>query len=269
MYRKININITFECNSNCTFCAANHEIVGQVGRISFEEMCQLLDKLKLDETDEVILSGGEPTIHPEFFDIAHRISESKCKLSMLTNGRMFAKKDFVEKIKGCNFSKICIPIHGMEKTHDLITRSNGSFLQTEEGIKNLRKIAPEIHLELKYVVCKLNYAEIKDIQEFILKMNPDDIMMSTLFQTEVAQKNSQIVEKTELLKAMTDAVEFLMAANYKGDIFVYGVPLCLFDNSIVERLVQNSNDGFVCEHEFEELYFDYTRKDGVINGTIH
>lgn len=265
MNRKININITFECNSNCIFCAANHEIMGQVGRLSLDDIDEIVSNLKLDNSDEIILSGGEPTMHPDFFDILDILTKTNCKISMLTNGRILSKTEFAKKLGNYkNIIKICVPIHGTEKTHNRVTRCEGSYIQTIDGINNLRLFLPNVILELKFVICKSNYLEIEEIQNYIIKMRPQEVLMSTLFQSEVANLNSQILKKEKLLEVINNAIDYLIDRKYKGDIFVYGIPLCMFDDEKLERILQSTVNGYYNQHEYEEYYFDYTRKEGTL-----
>ena len=183
MKRKININLTYECNSNCRFCAANHEIAGNIGRITYDELQSICNKWDFNMNDEIILSGGEPTIHPEFWDIIEMLQKRKCKICILTNGRQLINNDFSNRLSHSHISRICVPIHGPEEIHDSITRVKGSFRQTITGLEAFNRIKGNIHLELKFVICNKNYLSISEIIEQIICVNPNSIMMSTLFQT--------------------------------------------------------------------------------------
>lgn len=95
------IEVTDRCNLTCPTCYAessphfgNHR--------SMDEISAMLDLIVANEgePDVVQLSGGEPTIHPHFFEILDEAKKRPIKHLMLnTNGIRIAKEeDFVKKL---------------------------------------------------------------------------------------------------------------------------------------------------------------------------
>jgi MoaA/NifB/PqqE/SkfB family radical SAM enzyme len=124
------------------------------------------------------ISGGEPTIHPDFFGIVRylRSISPNAFIYILTNGRMFYYKEFVRKVLAFNKIFLVIPVFGHNaRLHDRITRINGSFKQTISGIrcilKNRRKGQK---LEIRVVLVRQNFMYLGKIVEFIHR-NFDEI----------------------------------------------------------------------------------------------
>jgi uncharacterized radical SAM superfamily Fe-S cluster-containing enzyme len=90
-----NIDLTNRCNLTCPICSANANISGKVYEPSKE---QVMDMLRLCRAEKPVagrgaqFSGGEPTIHPEFFDIL--CGTRNLGFSHLQNGIKLASQDF-------------------------------------------------------------------------------------------------------------------------------------------------------------------------------
>lgn len=88
------VEITSSCNLKCPMCFASSGPGGK--HLSLDEAKRAIDRLVESEgRPEVLqLSGGEPTIHPEFHDIlAHAIAQPIDYIMINTNGLRFAKDD--------------------------------------------------------------------------------------------------------------------------------------------------------------------------------
>lgn len=262
--REIYLNITYECNSNCVFCAAEHEIIGQCGNINFHEIVSIFNKIELHEGDEVIINGGEPTIHKELIDIIKYVKSKNADVILFTNGRAFKNFNYLNQILKNGITQISIPIHGTEIIHDKITRVKGSYRETLRGIKNIKKLkkGSKTSIELKVVLCKSNIETIPKVIEKILQLDvADRILISTLFQTEVAKRNGEIVLPNESIVVVSDILNVIRTSTYRGNVILYGMPICMLKDEDVEFLIKRMerNSKFVSEH-FEEIYVDYTKR---------
>ena len=82
------VRLTFECNDRCVFCLDAHTHDGTI-RDREEIKAQILDGRRRGAT-RLILSGGEPTIHPNFVDFVRLGRRAGYrKIQTVTNGRMF------------------------------------------------------------------------------------------------------------------------------------------------------------------------------------
>lgn len=254
------LNITYECNSNCTFCAANHEKNGQIGRIDFNTIKKTIDKMELNPGDQVIINGGEPTIHPEIDAILDTLTEKGCLITLFTNGRSFKNREFVENIMSKNLHQVSIPLHGNRVVHDRITRCKGSYNETIQGLNNLKRFRKQTRVELKLVICKSNINTALETLQEINSLNvADTILISTLFQTSVALSNEEIVPAEDLIVVVRKIIDTLKSSEYKGDVILYGFPLCLLTNLEIEYVLSKTRNERLFSDDLEEVYIDYTR----------
>ncbi|MEM7182590.1 MAG: radical SAM protein [Spirochaetota bacterium] len=95
------LEITETCNLTCPTCYAN-SAVGKGKHRTLQEIESMLDMIVAAEKEPDVLqiSGGEPTLHPEFFTILSMLKESPVKHTMLnTNGIKIANdRAFAEKL---------------------------------------------------------------------------------------------------------------------------------------------------------------------------
>ena len=106
-YRKIYIEITNNCNLNCSFCSP---VMKQRKFMSKEEFKEILEKIK-DYTDYIYLHvKGEPLLHPEIIDFIDLANNYNLKINLTTNGVLLPK--VIEQLNTCkNLNKINISLH--------------------------------------------------------------------------------------------------------------------------------------------------------------
>lgn len=139
-------NINYICNNSCTFCISPSTLEKREGM-----KIEALNSLNLfPQTDRVIINGGEPTLHPDFFNIIDLFKKNE--LVLYSNGVRLYNPDFVKKLATHNFKRITIPIHGNEEIHDCITRNKGSYRKTIQGIKNLINCKNQYMVEIKFIL---------------------------------------------------------------------------------------------------------------------
>ncbi|MCD6371799.1 MAG: radical SAM protein, partial [Candidatus Aenigmarchaeota archaeon] len=139
MGRRLDVKVGWRCNNNCIFCAQAHK--RHLGDLSTEEVKKRILEGWEDGCDELVLTGGEPTIRKDIFELVRYAHELGFKIIQIqSNGRMFYYKDFVKKIIEAGANEFSPAIHGHNPLiHESQTRAKGSFKQTYEGIKNLKE----------------------------------------------------------------------------------------------------------------------------------
>ena len=98
--RRIRLLTTFYCNAKCPYCHNEGQAVPVNSTMNEEFVGKLLD---LIPTEEVILSGGEPTLNPHVVEIAKAVKERGVYLSITTNGtltdRLYKLFPYLDEIK--------------------------------------------------------------------------------------------------------------------------------------------------------------------------
>ena len=130
-----------------------------------------------DKSDFLSLTGGEPTLHPDFFQLLayFRRRLAGTPIRLLTNGRTLADTGFTAKLLKTAGPPFCfiIPLHGSGPSlHDKVAGVKGCFMQTMKGLENLFSMAGGRDIEIRVVLHKLNAVALPDILKLLLKKFP-------------------------------------------------------------------------------------------------
>ena len=129
------VRLTFDCNDHCIFCLDSHTHNG-TNRANDEIKAQILDGRRKG-AERLILSGGEPTIHPNFVDFVRLGSLAGYeRVQTVTNGRLFSYPEFLRKSLDAGLGEITFSIHGPDaKIHDALVGTKGAFEQEVKGLE--------------------------------------------------------------------------------------------------------------------------------------
>ncbi len=128
-------NILRKCNLACRMCYANSYNKDFEGELSLDECIKNIDDLGEANVPALILSGGEPLLHPNFFEIANHAKKQKFYLSLSTNGILITP-EVATRLKKMGFDYVGISLDGIGEVHDYIRGEKGAFDQSVVGIKH-------------------------------------------------------------------------------------------------------------------------------------
>ncbi|MCX6802459.1 MAG: radical SAM protein [Candidatus Diapherotrites archaeon] len=166
-YAKYEILMNWECNQRCLFCSTGTKF-GQKKRIKpLGEIKKEIRIAKRNGADTISFSGGEPTIRRDLIDVIEFAEkEGFEKIEVQSNGMMYKYPAFVKEITEAGADRFLVSIHGANaKTHDFLTRTEGSFERAMAGIKNLKKAGVEIRFSI--VINKHNFREAAEWAEML------------------------------------------------------------------------------------------------------
>ena len=131
------------------------------------------------------LSGGEPLLHPEFFEILKIIKSNKLITTMTTNATLIDDKKAKDLVLS-GIESLVISIDGDEETHDNIRKVKGSFNNAINGIKLLQKYKKEYHSSTPRIVINstiswLNFRDLSFAEILFPEVRPYKWNFSHLF----------------------------------------------------------------------------------------
>jgi MoaA/NifB/PqqE/SkfB family radical SAM enzyme len=129
------VRLTYDCNNHCTFCLDTLAHNGTM-RSTMDIKVQIVEGRRKGAS-RLILSGGEPTMHPNFLDFVKLGKRAGYpKVQTVTNGRMFAYPEFLETAAQNGLDEITFSLHGhTPKLHDALVGTPGAFEQETRGLK--------------------------------------------------------------------------------------------------------------------------------------
>jgi heme d1 biosynthesis radical SAM protein NirJ len=92
-----------------------------------------MDDLKAFKVPVLILSGGEPLLHPDIFNISRRAKDMGFYVALSSNGTKISVAN-IDQIAAIDYQYIGVSLDGIKDTHDQFRRVKGSFDQALQGI---------------------------------------------------------------------------------------------------------------------------------------
>lgn len=165
-------NITRRCNLNCIHCYSDSEAKVYPGELSLDQCYSVIEDLAGFKVPAVLLSGGEPMIHPQFYDIATRAVEKGLRLTLSTNGTLI-DLDAAKRLKALGFAYVGISLDGIGETHDYFRGKKGAFVKTVEAFRNCKAVGQKVGLRL--TLSRSTIDDLDRILDFIEQENIDRV----------------------------------------------------------------------------------------------
>jgi heme d1 biosynthesis radical SAM protein NirJ len=136
-------NLVRRCNLTCKHCYSISADKDFKGELSTEEAFRVMDDLKAFRVPVLILSGGEPLLRPDIFDIARRAKAMGFYVGLSSNGTL-VDADNVKQIADVGFDYVGISLDGLKDTHDRFRRKEGAFEAALNGIRLCRDAGAKV-----------------------------------------------------------------------------------------------------------------------------
>jgi len=168
------LELTPRCNNNCTHCYINlpaddREAIKR--ELTFDELKPVIDEAVSLGALWCLLTGGEPLLREDFFDIYLYLKRKGLLVSLFTNGALITDKH-IRLFEKYPPRDIEITVYGAtEKTCEKVTRTPGSFRASMRGINML--LQSGINVRLKAMALRMNYNEMPFISEFCRRHTKD------------------------------------------------------------------------------------------------
>jgi len=247
--RKTHFDITPQCNQNCIYCLSS-DLISHKEIIPKEKIIDTLRNLYEKGMWILTLSGGEPLLRIDFFDILDFTDGIDVVTWLYTNGTLI-DEDIAKKLS--NYKKLLIQISldsSIPEQNDLHRGVEGSFNKTVNGIKNLvnNNIIPTIAI----TVTPINFDNLEKTISFLHELGIKQVRLGPAqVSYGKAEKNYEKVflsaEKIKLLgKIVNELVD-----KYSGEMY-FSVSPNMFDFPLNPELIKTLEAG--CEAGKDTIY---------------
>ena len=140
--------VTRSCNLACRHCysaSINHRYPGE---LSDEEAFSFVDDLVAMPASALLLSGGEPTMHPQLTRLARRASDGGLRVTLSTNGTRCADERYAAEVAESGLRYVGISFDGTGAVHDDFRGVDGAFASALRGARNLRELGVAVGLRM-------------------------------------------------------------------------------------------------------------------------
>ena len=156
--------ITNRCNLNCSHCGSCCTSNGE--SLMVTDVKTVLESIPLDKP-AVCLTGGEPMLHPQFFDIAECLQSMGFLWGMTTNATLI-NDAAAERLKQAGMSTVSVSLDGMEQSHDRLRRRQGAWKSALQGLQALQNAGLEP--QVTTVLHQGNFEELDQLYELLSDM---------------------------------------------------------------------------------------------------
>lgn len=168
------LEITARCNNNCRHCyinVARNDKKAITRELSISEISRIADEAIDLGALWCLITGGEPLLRKDFFDIYLLLKKKGLLVSVFTNAGLLTQKhiDFFEIYPPRDIE---ITVYGVtKKTYEKVTRVPGSFAAFMRGVDLLLK--NNIKVRFKAMALRSNAYELADIALFCRERTKD------------------------------------------------------------------------------------------------
>ncbi|HEX3768491.1 MAG TPA: radical SAM protein, partial [Puia sp.] len=168
------------------------------------------------QTQQVVMSGGEALLNPNFFRFCELLKTQKIKITLLSTG-LTIQKHAELLVKWVD--DIIVSLDGDEELHDTIRNIPGAFKKLKAGIQSIRAISPQFQITGRSVIHRLNFRRWREIIYTAKEIGLDSIsflpadVSSTAFNRELVwteDRQHEIVLKEAELEEMKMIMGYIL-----------------------------------------------------------
>ena len=128
----VHLDVTWRCNERCVHCYLDHD---DLGEMSYDEIEDLMTQMAEAGVFFLTISGGEPLLRKDLFDIIRRARELTFNVKLKTNAILIREQEaaLIREL-GVETVQVSIYSHRPE-VHDAITKVKGSLQRSLDAIR--------------------------------------------------------------------------------------------------------------------------------------
>lgn len=166
--RMIAWEVTRSCNLSCVHCRASAERGPYAGEFSTQQCLRILDDIAGFSKPVIILTGGEPLMRKDIFEITEYGTKRGLRMVMAPNGTLIDEEN-ARKMVVSGIRRISISIDGAtEENHDNFRQVDGAFEGALRGIEHAKRVGLEF--QINTTVTGANIKELPDILDLAIRL---------------------------------------------------------------------------------------------------
>lgn len=163
--RKLRVSLTDACNYRCFYCMEENPVFTAPSNLltplEIENICRELMSMGLEE---IRVTGGEPTLRPEFLEIMERLSKLPLNtLALTTNGHFLEK--LLPQLATTRLSKINVSVDSLDDGRFHAVTRGGELQRVLRALFKARDMGFEVKLNA-IIFRGINDEEVVDLARF-------------------------------------------------------------------------------------------------------
>jgi heme d1 biosynthesis radical SAM protein NirJ len=170
-------NLIRRCNLTCLHCYSISADVDFPGELGTAEVLRVMEDLKAFGVPALILSGGEPLLRKDIFEIAAHAKSLGLYTALSTNGTLI-DAPLAARIHGTGFDYVGISLDGLQATHDRFRRKQGAFGKSLAALRLCRDLG--VKVGVRFTLTQDNAADLPGLLDLVEDEHIDRFYLSHL-----------------------------------------------------------------------------------------
>lgn len=225
-------NLTRTCNLRCIHCYTDSEEKRYAGELTTEEALQVVKDLAVYKIPSLLLSGGEPLLRHDFWDLLKETKKQQLRTVLSTNATLITEP-IATQLKEHGLVYVGASLDGIGEIHNQFRGKPWAFDKAVQGIRNCKKTG--IKISLRITLTRHNVNELDRYFEFIAKEDIDRVcfyhlaysgrgrklVSEDLDPRETRAAVDKILLKTKELHDRGFKKDILTVANHVDGVYMY------------------------------------------------
>ena len=166
--RMVAWEVTRRCNLACGHCRASALRGPYPGELGTERSLRLLDEIAAVANPVIILTGGEPLLREDLYDLAAYGDSKGLRMVLATNGTLVTEET-ARRMKAAGIKRVSVSLDGPDAlSHDAFRGVPGAFAGALAGIEAMRQA--ELEFQINTTITQANLAQIRQIHDLALSL---------------------------------------------------------------------------------------------------
>jgi heme d1 biosynthesis radical SAM protein NirJ len=157
-------NLVRRCNLACMHCYSISADIDFAGELSTQEAISVMHDLRTCGVPALILSGGEPLLRPDIFELAAHAKSLGFHLALSTNGTLI-DMPMALRVRDAGFHYVGISLDGLGDTHDRFRRKQGAFEKSLRALRVLRDMG--VKVGVRFTLTQDNAADFEPLLDLV------------------------------------------------------------------------------------------------------
>lgn len=212
---KAYLEITYRCNHKCQHCylglgLENPPKYPLNNELSTERLIKLMDEMAEEGVMDLVITGGEATLHEDLIDLIKYASSKNFAITLLTNGTHL-NEELINVLETSKIYQVRIPLYGNEEEHNHLV-GNSTYTKTYNNIMQLSKY--NIPLIVTSILTQHNTDSIIALNQKLKKLNINHEISTYIFPTTERDKSPTKFRSSD--SSLIDALKILKIDSNKS-----------------------------------------------------
>ena len=255
--QSVHWSITGKCNYKCRHCFMSAP-KGAQGEPTWEQLMTMLDAFERCGVSTVDLTGGEPMVRSDFWDLVDEIKKRDLMISTIYSNGLLVTDEFLDKLEERGIKPaIQFSFDGVGH-HDWMRGVPGAEKIAIDAIKRCRK--RDITVSASMVVCKESIGSIRETVNLLASLGVRHLKIGAASpQGEWLNEPEHFLSRAEVFQAFLDYIPHYFEDGKPISIgmegfFSYDLPddcFSIFEKNVPDELLSKVQ---MCGHVRKEMY---------------